>query len=129
MIQRTVQALLITLVLLGALAAWHLVLAPWYTARQLKRADPVADAAAAIDRGDVRLLAIDGYLLYPPGVDSLQRLVITGHCQIRLVGASGHRFLSPFMARLNIVAHEYAARYNVRLLTEVPSDKICSPAA
>ena len=89
----------------------------------VKRADsiealnPATEVRKAIDRGDVRFIAICGYACYPPGVDLTDSTVTVAirSRAFHYVEGTSDAIMSEAVARLNIVAAAYAERYN-RLL-------------
>ena len=86
-------------------------------ADSIEALDPATEVRKAIDRGDVRFIAICGYACFPPGVD-LRDSTVTVAIRSRAlhyVEGTSDGITSEAVARLNIVAAAYAERYN-RLL-------------
>jgi hypothetical protein len=81
----------------------------------IEGADAVADARQAIERGDLRFLAVGGYAESLPGVDSVpdrSELVKRAGGKPRLIEGTGGGFDVPGKARLNELAVGYASAYN-----------------
>ena len=90
-------------------------------ADSLTRLDPLVQADSAIARGDLRYLAVCGYVCFPPGVplDSIaassDSLSIRQDSTRHIPGTSDH-ITDPEMARLNRIASDFAFAYNRRIV-------------
>jgi hypothetical protein len=81
--------------------------------RRLKDANPEADAANAIARGDLRFLAVGGFTTDVPGVPTpKENSLVRTHGVRAIPGTSDN----PVSIELQILAVGYAERYNKHLL-------------
>jgi hypothetical protein len=86
-------------------------------ADSLAKLDPQREARAAIARGDLRFIAVCGYVCVPVGVP-LDRALRTRDSlavrsdSLRIVLGTSDGIANEDVARLNDVAAQYASRYN-----------------
>lgn len=81
--------------------------------RRLKDANPEADAANAIARGDLRFLAVSGFSTDVPGVPMPKENSFVRTHGVRLIPGTSD---NPVSIELQVVAVRYAERYNKHLL-------------
>lgn len=81
--------------------------------RRLKDANPEADAANAIARGDLRFLAVSGFTTDVPGVPMPRENSFVRTQGIRVIPGTSD---NPVSIELQVLAVRYAERYNKHLL-------------
>ena len=102
-------------------------------ADSLERLDPDHEAHAAIARGDLRFLAVCGYVCVPVGVpldsvlQSADSLAVRGG-RVRGIPGTSDAILNDDADRLNKVAGDYAARYNRVIWTRLKVVRASRPA-
>ena len=86
------------------------------TTLRVERAE--ADARAAVEAKDFRLLGFYAYSLSVPG---LRYYSVLEHDQVRPIECTTDYPMSAWHAGLNDIAHDYALRDNVAVLRAMPS--------
>ena len=86
-------------------------------ADSLAALDPAAELRKAINRGDLRFIAVCGLVCAPPGVDPADSVVLAAirSRSLHYIEGTSDVLANDAVARLNRVATDYADRYN-RLL-------------
>ena len=102
-------------------------------ADSLERLDPEQEAHAAIARGDLRFLAVCGYVCLPVGVpwESILRSADSSAVRgdrVRGIPGTSDSIRNEDVARLNTVAADYAARYNHVIWTRLKGIRASRPA-
>jgi hypothetical protein len=80
-------------------------------AARIASLDPVAEVKRALSRGDLRLLAVCGYVCVPPGVE-LDEESGTKPMPGRILPDTSDARATAALARLNAASYRYAERYN-----------------
>jgi hypothetical protein len=88
---------------------------------RLRNADPGADVAAAIRAGDLRFLAINGFVSETPGVPGTRKnaLIVWLYGQRVMEGMSDYGPSPEF----HIVAKRYATKYNEELMNYIKRER------
>ena len=85
--------------------------------RWVEKADPIADASAAVARNDFVLLGIRGYTWTIPGVDEAKKFEYREKYGMRLIEGTDDVVLGPEHLRLIGLSRGYAERYNQYVLS------------
>jgi hypothetical protein len=85
-------------------------------ADSLGRLDPGREVEAALRHGDRRLLGVQGYALYAPGVPPEEERDFRRRYGVRVIAGTGDNQVGEEGERFNRAAHEWATRYNQALL-------------
>ncbi len=80
--------------------------------KQFEGRDPEADARAALDKGDIRLLGFALRVTSVPGVAAADRQAAMEACGVRLLKGFGDVVRRDEDMSARRQAHEYAGRYN-----------------
>jgi hypothetical protein len=128
MTHKKTLVVVLAFLLLAAFIAANAIARPWLHARSLEHADVARDVSRALDRGDLRLLAIEGVAIYLPGTDSaLYDAATSGRCRFRIIYA-GDAFNSDLAKRVADASFQYAASYNRNLVARVGMGRLCTIA-
>ncbi len=84
--------------------------------RQFENRDPEADARAALDKGDTRLLGFATRMTSVPGVAAADRQAAMDACGVHLIKGFGDVIRSKEELLARRQASEYAVRYNTVVL-------------
>jgi hypothetical protein len=86
-------------------------------AESIAALDPASELRKALNRGDLRFIAVCGYVCVPPGVDLNDSVVVRAirARDMHYIEGTSDAVGSEAVARLNTVGADYAERYN-RLL-------------
>ena len=90
--------------------------------RWVERADPIADAKAAIERRDFVLLGVRGYTWLIPGVEEPQKFEYRDKYGMKLIEGTDDVVLWPEHQRLIRLATKYAEIYNLYILSHALHD-------
>jgi len=84
--------------------------------RQYENRNPEADAQAALDKKDMRLLGFAGRATTVPGVAAADSQAAMDACGVRLMTGFGDVIKSPQELQARHAAHKYAIGYNAIVL-------------
>lgn len=87
--------------------------------RWLDGADPIADAKAALDRKDFRLVGVNGYTWIMPGVPESLKFEYKKKYGMRILEGTSDNLLNKEHEWLDALAYNYAERYNEFLLVHL----------
>jgi hypothetical protein len=82
----------------------------------LDTADPVKDAHAAIESGDIRLKAVAGFTILVPGIPPQKEEEYRERFGVTVITGTSDVIESDDHARLNILATKYAEQYNEEVI-------------
>ena len=82
--------------------------------RDLEHQDPIVECRSAVKRGDWRFLAVRGYSISIPGLETNQSLWGNSSLQRVIAGTSDY-VTSEEQWRLQFVAHKFATEFNLEM--------------
>ncbi len=86
--------------------------------RQYENRNPEADAQAALDKSDLRMLGFAGRGQTLPGVSAEIKQAAMDTCGVRLMSGFGDTVRSQKELQARHLAHKYAVRYNAVVLAK-----------
>lgn len=89
--------------------------------RWVERAEPIADAKAAVERKNFVLLGVHGYTWLIPGVKESQKFEYREKYGMQLIEGTDDVVLGPEHGRLIGLATKYAEKYNLYVLSHANS--------
>ena len=87
--------------------------------RWVEKADPIADAKAAVERNHYVLIGVHGYSWTMPGVTKSKQFEYRDRYGVKLLEGTGDVILGEEHARLIGLALEYAEKYNLYILSHL----------